>query len=105
MNWKIDYMGSVYLKSTTLEVSIRVDTDGTFMLTIHKDSPLHARKDVSGICGNMNGNPEDEYALKTPMGAMGIFKQYSNSDLPVSGTTMLSHMNTLEYIILNLYFQ
>ena len=36
-------MGSVYIKSTTLDVSIRVDADGTFMLTIHKDSPLNTR--------------------------------------------------------------
>ena len=58
INWKIDDMGSVYIKSTTLDVSIRVDSDGTFMLTINKDSPLNTRNDISGICGNMNGNPE-----------------------------------------------
>merc|ERR1712121_267562 len=87
VNWKIDDMGSVYLKSTTLEVSIRVDTDGTFMLTIHKDSPLNTRNDVSGVCGNNNGNPEDETALKTPMGAERIFKQFANSDLPC-GTSL-----------------
>ena len=77
-------MGSVYIKSTTLDVSIRVDTDGTFMLTIHKDSPLATRNDISGICGNMNGNPEDEYALKTPMGAERVFNQFANNELPVS---------------------
>ena len=58
MNWKIDDMGSVYIKSTTLDVSVRVDTDGTFMLTISKNSPLKQRKDISGVCGNMNGNPD-----------------------------------------------
>ena len=60
INWKIDDMGSVYIKSTTLDVSIRVDTDGTFMLTIHKDSPLNTRNDISGVCGNMNGKAEGE---------------------------------------------
>ena len=77
-------MKSVYLKVTTLDISMRVDTDGTFMLTIDKDSPLKQRQDISGICGNMNGNPEDEYALKTPMGAERVFNQFANNDLPVS---------------------
>ena len=80
-------MNSVYIHVTTLGVSMRVDTDGTFMLTISKDSPLNTRNDISGICGNMNGNAEDEYALKTPMGAERVFKQFGNSDLPVRKLT------------------
>jgi hypothetical protein len=87
INWKIDDVGSIYIKSTTLDVSVRVDTDGTFMLTISKNSPLRQRKDISGICGNMNDNPDDELALKTPMGAERIFSQFTNPDLPC-GTSL-----------------
>ena len=63
LNWKRDDMGSIYIRSTKLDVGIRVDTDGMMLITVSKDSSLATNNDISGICGNMNGNP-DSTSLK-----------------------------------------
>ena len=43
-----------YISLEAFDMSIRLDGDGTFMLSVRSDSPLKAS--LKGICGNMDGD-------------------------------------------------
>lgn len=60
VTWKYDAaQDTLYVNFVMLDVMLRLDADGTFMLSVrHKSTTLSG---VSGVCGDWNDSPESMY--------------------------------------------
>uniref|UniRef100_A0A2C9JLT8 VWFD domain-containing protein n=1 Tax=Biomphalaria glabrata TaxID=6526 RepID=A0A2C9JLT8_BIOGL len=71
---------TVYITLPAFSLETRLEVDGTFMITIKKNSVL--RNSLAGVCGDMDGYTDDEIGLQTQVGAERVFEKYKNTNLP-----------------------
>ncbi|KAH9494673.1 hypothetical protein Btru_020487 [Bulinus truncatus] len=71
---------TVYITLPAYSLELRLAVDGTFMITLKKNSIL--KNGLAGICGDMDGFTDDELGLLTQAGAERVFERYKNTNLP-----------------------
>ncbi|KAK0057420.1 zonadhesin, partial [Biomphalaria pfeifferi] len=81
INWKINKILNVmHVTITQYGLEMKLESDGTCMVTLRKDSILNGNLD--GICGDNDGYINDELSLQNPIVAERTITKYKNDIIP-----------------------